>query len=286
MRVITSNEHAKAIPGYLIDAFVSSLDGELINPRSRSNYRNALRAVERYLFDEMLVMEEIDSGIVQDVRDWLLSEYSPGTARNYFSVFRSFLSWFEGLGGGGAHTASRLSMPSHDASGVAVLTEGQAFSVMSAATDGTTAEISARNGAIVALMLFCAFDVGRWGCSAKGFIVPLGRATGPVLSQIEARKAARYEPAGATGGESPLFSSLSNRTRGSRLASRSIREIVEKIIERAGVSGPGVSAASLRKTAVRVASDRGATCSEIMSFARIGSFETAVRASGRLPGDF
>lgn len=159
MRVITSNEHAKAIPGYLIDAFVSSLDGELINPRSRSNYRNAIRAVERYLFDEMLVMEEIDSGIVQDVRDWLLSEYSPGTARNYFSVFRSFLSWFEGLGGGGAHTASRLSMPSHDASGVAVLTEDQAFSVMSAATDGTTAEISARNGAIVALMLFCAFGV-------------------------------------------------------------------------------------------------------------------------------
>lgn len=100
MRVITSNEHAKAIPGYLIDAFVSSLDGELINPRSRSNYRNAIRAVERYLFDEMLVMEEIDSGIVQDVRDWLLSEYSPGTAWNYFSVFRSFLSWFEGLGGG------------------------------------------------------------------------------------------------------------------------------------------------------------------------------------------
>ncbi len=159
MRVITSNEHAKAIPGYLIDAFVSSLDGELINPRSRSNYRNALRAVERYLFDEMLVMEEIDSGIVQDVRDWMLSEYSPGTARNYFSVFRSFLSWFEGLGGGGAHTASRLSMPSHDASGVAVLTEGQAFSVMSAATDGATAEISARDGAIVALMLFCAFGV-------------------------------------------------------------------------------------------------------------------------------
>lgn len=30
MRVITSNEHAKAIPGYLIDAFVSSLDGESI----------------------------------------------------------------------------------------------------------------------------------------------------------------------------------------------------------------------------------------------------------------
>ena len=206
MRVVTSNEHAKAIPGYLIDAFVASLDGELMNPRSRSNYRNALRAVERYLFDEMLVMEEIDSGIVQDVRDWLLSEYSPGTARNYFSVFRSFLSWFEGLGGGGAHTASRLSMPSHDASGVAVLTEDQASSVMSAATDGATAEISARNGAIVALMLFCAFGVtdveeanvgdvfergadrfiavGRWGCSAKGFIVPLGRATGPVLSQM------------------------------------------------------------------------------------------------------
>lgn len=50
MRISTSSEHAKAIPGYLIDAFVSSLDGELTNPRSRSNYRNALRAVERVPF--------------------------------------------------------------------------------------------------------------------------------------------------------------------------------------------------------------------------------------------
>lgn len=110
MRVITSSEHAKAIPGYLIDAFVSSLDGELTNLRSRSNYRNALRAVERYLFDEMLVMEEIDSEVVQDARDWLLSEYSTGTARNCFSIFGSFLSWFEGLGGGGAYAASVVGM--------------------------------------------------------------------------------------------------------------------------------------------------------------------------------
>lgn len=50
MRVITSSEHAKAIPGYLIDAFVSSLGGELTNPRSRSNHGNALRAVERVPF--------------------------------------------------------------------------------------------------------------------------------------------------------------------------------------------------------------------------------------------
>ena len=40
----------------------------------------------------MLVMKGIDSGIVPDVRDWLLSEYAPGTARNHFNVFRSFLS--------------------------------------------------------------------------------------------------------------------------------------------------------------------------------------------------
>lgn len=50
MRAVTSSEHAKAIPGYPIDAFVSSLDGEMTNPRSRSNYRNALRAVERVPF--------------------------------------------------------------------------------------------------------------------------------------------------------------------------------------------------------------------------------------------
>lgn len=50
-----------------------------MNPRSKSNYRNALRAVERFLFGEMLVMRGIDSGIEQDVRNRLLSEYSLGT---------------------------------------------------------------------------------------------------------------------------------------------------------------------------------------------------------------
>lgn len=79
MRISTSSEHAKTIPRCLIDAFVSPLEGELMNPRSKSNYRNALRAVERFLFGEMLVMRGIDSGIAQDVRNRLLSEYSLGT---------------------------------------------------------------------------------------------------------------------------------------------------------------------------------------------------------------
>lgn len=79
MRISTSSEHAKTIPRCLIDAFVSPLESELMNPRSKSNYRNALRAVERFLFGEMLVMRGIDSGIAQDVRNRLLSVYSLGT---------------------------------------------------------------------------------------------------------------------------------------------------------------------------------------------------------------
>ena len=78
MRISTSSEHAKTIPRCLIDAFVSPLDGELMNPKP--NYRNAPRAVERFLFGEMFIMRGIDSGIAQDLRDWLLSERSPGTA--------------------------------------------------------------------------------------------------------------------------------------------------------------------------------------------------------------
>ena len=59
-----------------IDAFVSSLGRrELMNPRSKSNYRNALRAVERLLFGEMLVMC-IDSGIAQ-TSGTAVSEYHP-----------------------------------------------------------------------------------------------------------------------------------------------------------------------------------------------------------------
>lgn len=78
MRISTSSEYAKTIPRCPIDAFASPLDGELMNPKP--NYRNAPRAVERFLFGEMLVMRGIDSEIAQDLRDWLLSERSPGTA--------------------------------------------------------------------------------------------------------------------------------------------------------------------------------------------------------------
>ena len=79
MRISTSSEHAKTIPRCLIDAFASPLESKLMNPRPKSNYRNALRAVERFLFGEMLVMRGIDSGIAQDVRNRLLSVYSLGT---------------------------------------------------------------------------------------------------------------------------------------------------------------------------------------------------------------
>lgn len=92
MRISTSSEHAKTIPRCLIDAFVSPLEGELMNPRSKSNYRNALRAVERFLFGEILVMRG------DRLRD-CAGRQEPAALRvlarhdlDYFSVFRSFLS--------------------------------------------------------------------------------------------------------------------------------------------------------------------------------------------------
>ena len=88
----------------------------------------------------------------------------------------------------------------------------------------------------------------------------------------------------------PLFVSLSNRSRGTRLALRSIRSLVKERFERAGVVGESKTTHSLRHSAITSVLKNGGTPFQAQSMARHSSFDTTlnyVHEVGRLenPGE-
>jgi site-specific recombinase XerD len=76
--------------------------------------------------------------------------------------------------------------------------------------------------------------------------------------------------------EAPLFVSLSNRSRGSRLSPRSIRHIVKERFAQAGVVGDAKTTHSLRHSAITNAIRHGAKPLQVQSMARHSSFDTTL----------
>lgn len=74
----------------------------------------------------------------------------------------------------------------------------------------------------------------------------------------------------------PLFISYSNRTKESRLKTRSIREIVKGCLEEVGVSSPRVSTHSLRHSAITFSLLGGASLQEAQAIARHENINTTL----------
>jgi integrase/recombinase XerD len=74
----------------------------------------------------------------------------------------------------------------------------------------------------------------------------------------------------------PLFVSLSNRSWGQRLATRSIRVMVKACYKVAGVVGNAKTTHSLRHSAIANASRRGASPMQVQAMARHASFDTTL----------
>lgn len=74
----------------------------------------------------------------------------------------------------------------------------------------------------------------------------------------------------------PLFISYSNRTKESRLKTRSIREIVKKCLEEIGVNSPRITTHSLRHSAITFSLLGGATLQEAQTLARHENINTTL----------
>jgi len=80
----------------------------------------------------------------------------------------------------------------------------------------------------------------------------------------------------SSGADDPLFVSLSNRTRGQRLSTRGIRQVVARRFQEAGVVGERKSAHSLRHSAITSAIRHGAEPIQVQAMARHSSFDTTL----------
>ena len=77
-------------------------------------------------------------------------------------------------------------------------------------------------------------------------------------------------------GEPALFLSLSNRSRGARLSTRAIRELVKERYKKAGIFSENKTTHSLRHSAITSAIRGGATLLQVQAMARHASSDTTL----------
>jgi len=154
-------------------------------------------------------------------------------------------------------------------------------------------ERGARDYAFITLMLRCglseieiiradAGDIVREGEHARLRVQGKGRVRkdqsvtlpGDALASIEQYLALR----GTVAETDPLFASAGNRTRGTRMTTRGVRDRVSQSLERAGLRSSArrrITPCSLRHTAALLLAGSGASADEIRSRMRLGSLSTA-----------
>ncbi len=126
-------------------------------------------------------------------------------------------------------------------------------------------------------------DVGNLGTVGDFTVLYVqgkGRAEKTEYIKISPRveKAVRVylKARGAADEDQPLFTSLSNNSKGKRLSTRSIRGIVKARLKEAGYDSQRLTAHSLRHTAVTLSLLAGKDITEVQQFARHANIATTM----------
>lgn len=108
----------------------------------------------------------------------------------------------------------------------------------------------------------------------KDALVVLTEATlGPIYDYLAAR---RQEGREVVGEDSPLFASLSNKTYGKPLSTRSIRQIAKEALRAAGLDSERLTTHSFRHSAVTFALLGGASVRQAQALARHSNLSTTL----------
>ena len=97
-----------------------------------------------------------------------------------------------------------------------------------------------------------------------------------ISEQVENALREYLKTRGETGDEKPLFTSLSNNSKGNRLSTRSISGTVKKRLKEAGFNSDRLTAHSLRHTAVTLSLLAGKDITEVQEFARHANITTTM----------
>jgi len=241
---------------------------------------------------------EVGTVTPQTVREFkadLASRYSVQTVNLRLSALRSFYRFMVNTDRLPYNPASQVKGVKRHKSKMHKrdrLADGEIMAVLDTCNTGTLAGV--RDKAILSLCSYCGLraievrraDIGNlvtqgdrlvlwvWGKGRKEadefVVVPFHQE--PVIRAWLAHRSTFADHTDAD----PLFISLSNRSRGGRLATRSIRAMVKARYAKAGVVGSKKTTHSLRHSAITNVIRHGGTPMQTQTFARHASYDTTL----------
>lgn len=268
----------------LVERFLIEAD---IAESTQESYRKALR--QFFLWHEANGAGDLSRADIVRYKQDQLARVQPGTVGSYISAVKSFFRWLEsekiypnvaagvkGTKASRGHKKDALT-PAQVAHILEVL-KGEGVAAM---RDFAIVNLLIRTG--IRTVELARADVGD--IRAKGgrtvlyvhgkgrqskdeFVVLTDAAVRPIYSYLALRE--------SRGKDEPLFASLSNKSYGKRLTTRSVRRIAKNALLKAGFDDSRLTAHSMRHTAVSMALMGGASLQQAQAMARHGNINTTM----------
>lgn len=266
----------------LYTRFIAYLDA---SPKTVATYTRALRQLFKWLYKNGITQPQRED--IVRYREELKADHKPSTVQNYIVATRLFFQWTEQeklYPNVAQHIKGAKLDRSHKKD---YLTSKQVKAVL-ADIDRTT-EQGVRDYAIVVLMITGGLrtvevsranieDLSTVGDSSVLYIQGKGHTERAeyvkLMPEVEEAIRAYLKTRGAVSGKDPLFTSLSNNSKGKRITERSVSQIAKDSMVTAGYNSDRLTAHSTRHTAVTLALLGGQSLEEVQQFARHANITT------------
>ena len=261
----------------LYERFIAYLDAK---PRTIETYTKNLRAFFSWVQNNGVINPSFED--VKAYRDYLNQSYKPSTVQAYIFVIRRFFEFTE-QSGLYPNVAGKIK-------GATISREFKKDYLTASQVKGVVEGVTnPRDKAIIMLMVTCGLrdvevsrakveDLRTMGANTVLFIQGKGREEKAefviVPPTVEAIIRAYLATRKDVKGTEPLFTSVSNNSKGAPLTTRSISSICKNAMISAGYNSDRLTAHSLRHTAVTLALLGGATIQEAQQFARHRNINT------------
>lgn len=262
-----------------VDLFAKFIDFVDATPKTIQTYTRAIRQFAKWLEAHSITQPTREDIIAY--REELKADHKPSTVQNYITAVRLFFQWAE-REGFYSNIADHIKGAKLDKNHKKdYLTSRQVKKVLEQAKEESIEGL--RNYAILVLMFTGGLrtievsranieDLRTAGDNTVLYIQGKGHEEKTdyikLMPEVEDAIRAYLKARGASDNKEPLFTSLSNNSKGARISTRSVSGIVKEALVNAGFNSDKLTAHSTRHTAVTLALMGGQSLQEVQQFAR------------------
>lgn len=285
MKLINTNNISVQTTENIMNKFIDSLD---VKPSSKKTYRKALQRFFDWTEERNLQNQLVRTDILA-YKNYLMDNYKACTVSSYISAVKAFYIYLEAEKIS-PNIASAIKGAKQSAGFYKdSLTIEQAKELLNSIDKSNLQGL--RDYAIINLLINTGLrtieleranieDIrqsagrsllyiqGKGRDSKDNFVVLTATTEKPIREYLQARK--------ITVDNAPLFASVSDRNKGGRLTTRSIRRIVKDRLKYIGINNEKLSAHSLRHTAITFSLLAGASIQEAQQMARHSNINTTM----------